>query len=252
MDTVKAMPGVDPDRIALAGYCFGGTGVLMYALLGMNDVAAVVSIHGGLAFNPPAGPTVGPKLLILSGGDDDASSDIMDLEIAFDTANATWEITRYSGIEHAFSVFSDNRYNAFADMRSSESMYHFLQETFDEIDFVSNEPAEIRVTAVPYEDTDGTMLQGYLAMPDETWKRPLPAVVIFPDWDGVNDYEKKRATMLADMGYVAFAADIVSTANCNSYAKIHIHSVFSLSFSPDIDITVRSHSSRRLGHERAY
>jgi dienelactone hydrolase len=211
VDAVKTMPGVDPDRIALAGYCFGGSGVLMYALLGMNDVAAIVSIHGGLAFNPPAGPTVGPKLLILSGGDDDASSSIMDLETAFDTANATWEITRYSGIEHAFTVFSDDRYNAFADMRSSESMYQFLQEAFDEITFETNEPAEIRVTTVPYEDVDGVMLQGYLAMPDDTWKRPLPAVVIFPDWDGVNDYEKKRATMLADMGYVALAADIVST-----------------------------------------
>jgi dienelactone hydrolase len=237
VDAVKAIPGVDPDRIALAGYCFGGSGVLMYALLGLNEsVAAIVSIHGGLAFNPPAGPTVGPKLLILSGGDDDASSSIMDLETAFDTANATWEITRYSGIEHAFSVFSDDRYNAFADTRSSESMYHFLQEIFDEIEFVSAEPAAIRVTAVPYEDTDGTMLQGYLAMPDDTWQRPLPAVVIFPDWDGVNDYEKKRATMLADMGYVAFAADIVSAVTYSHvsypllYPDIHtIHSVFSLS-----------------------
>ena len=28
------------------------------------------------------------------------------------------------------------------------------------------------------------------------------------DWDGVNAYEKERATMLAELGYVAFAADI--------------------------------------------
>jgi dienelactone hydrolase len=25
VDAVKTMPGVDPDRIALAGYCFGGS-----------------------------------------------------------------------------------------------------------------------------------------------------------------------------------------------------------------------------------
>jgi dienelactone hydrolase len=49
-------------------------------------------------------------------------------------------------------------------------------------------------------------------MPSDEWMRPHPVVVIFPDWDGVNAYEKKRATMLAEMGYVAFAADIVSTA----------------------------------------
>jgi hypothetical protein len=33
------------------------------------------------------------------------------------------------------------------------------------------------------------------------------------DWDGVNEYEKKRATMLAEMGYVVFVADIVSTCS---------------------------------------
>jgi dienelactone hydrolase len=252
VDAVKTMPGVDTERIALAGYCFGGSGVLIYALLGLNDVAAIVSIHGGLAFNPPVGPPVGPKLLVLSGGDDDASSEIMDLENAFDSANATWEITRYSNVQHAFSVFSDDRYNAFVDMRSTESMYEFLQETFDEIEFETREPDEIRVEAVPYEDVDGAKLQGYLAMPSAEWKRPLPAVVIFPDWDGVNDYEKKRATMLADMGYVAFAADIVSKLQSYIHSctqqYTNMHSVFSLSFrlpfSPDT--SVRCRSSRRL------
>jgi dienelactone hydrolase len=121
VDIVKTMPGVDPDRIALAGYCFGGTGVIQYVLLGLNDVAAIVSIHGGLAFNPPVDPPVGPKLLVLSGGQDDASSDIMDLENAFDSANATWEITRYSGIVHAWTVFGADRYNEFADMRSERT-----------------------------------------------------------------------------------------------------------------------------------
>jgi dienelactone hydrolase len=45
-------------------------------------------------------------------------------------------------------------------------------------------------------------------MPGAEFERPLPAVVIFPDWDGVNQYEKERATLLAAEGYVAFAADI--------------------------------------------
>lgn len=45
-------------------------------------------------------------------------------------------------------------------------------------------------------------------MPTSKWQRPLPAVVILPDWDGVNGYEQERATALAKLGYVAFAADI--------------------------------------------
>lgn len=49
----------------------------------------------------------GPKLLVQSGGDDDDVADIMDLEITLDTAGASWEITRYSDIEHAFTVFED-------------------------------------------------------------------------------------------------------------------------------------------------
>jgi len=38
VDYVKSMNEVDGSRVAIVGYCFGGTGVLMYALMGMNDV----------------------------------------------------------------------------------------------------------------------------------------------------------------------------------------------------------------------
>ena len=38
IDHVKTMPEVDSENVAIVGYCFGGTGVLMYALMGMSDV----------------------------------------------------------------------------------------------------------------------------------------------------------------------------------------------------------------------
>jgi dienelactone hydrolase len=205
VDFVKTLPEVDPTRIALAGYSFGGTGVLTYALLGLNDVAAIVSLHGSLASIPKPSFSILPKLLILSGGEDDTAADIMHLEKVLDSANANWEISRST------TVISDNRYDPWADMHSWEDTHLFLLETFAEIEHTSNIPKDFKVQAVPYEDVDGTKLQGYLAMPSAEWKRPLPAVVIIPDWDGVNAYEKKRATMLAEMGYVVFAADIVST-----------------------------------------
>jgi dienelactone hydrolase len=214
VDYVKSLPEVDSSRVAIAGYCFGGTGVLQYALTGANDpsVLAVVSFHGGLSavFGLPPVDQVTPKILVLSGGEDDASSDIIDLENTFNNASATWEITRYSGIEHAFTVFSDDRYNEWADQRSWESMYHFLQETFGEIEFESQEPAADMTTPVPYTDVDGTELLGHLAIPSNGWVRPLPAVILLPDWDGVNSYERKRATVFAEMGYVTFAADVSS------------------------------------------
>jgi dienelactone hydrolase len=208
VDFVKTLPGVDPTRIALAGYGFGGTGVLTYALMGMKDVAAIVSLHGSLASMPLPGPAliIRPKLLVLSSSDDndDTAADIMHLEEVLKGAKANWEISR-------FAEFSNNPYDPWADMRSWESTHHFLRETFKEIEFTSNKPEAFQVETVPYEDIDGTKLQGYLAMPSAEWRRPLPAVVIIPDWDGVNEFEKKRATMLAELGYVAFAADIVST-----------------------------------------
>lgn len=63
---------------------------------------------------------------------------------------------------------------------------------------------------MPYEDSyDGKELQGYLALPDATiWQTPAPGVVILPNWDNVNQFEKERAVLLAEAGYVAFAADI--------------------------------------------
>jgi dienelactone hydrolase len=111
VDLVRTFDDVDTENVAIIGYCFGGTGVLTYVLNGGTDVSAVVSFHGGLSTIPEAGPVIATQILVLSGGDDDTSTDVMDLELTLDAANATWEITRYSGIEHAFTVFDDERYN---------------------------------------------------------------------------------------------------------------------------------------------
>jgi dienelactone hydrolase len=180
VDVVRTFDEVDVDNVAIMGYCFGGTGVLIYALEGVNDVKAVVSFHGGLSMIPDAGPVVEPKVLVLSGGDDDTSTEIIDLEMTLDMANATWEITRYSDIQHAFTVFDDERYNEWADMRSWESMKEFLAECFGEKAFESNPPTSVDVEAVNYTDVDGTELMSYIAMPSMNWQRPLPAVLIIP------------------------------------------------------------------------
>ncbi len=94
-------------------------------------------------------------------------------------------------------------------MRSWESAYDFVAETFGLDVFESAKPASVTTTPVDYVDeSDGTALRGHLAMPTAGWSRPLPAIVILPDWDGANTYEQERATALAEMGYVAMVADI--------------------------------------------
>jgi dienelactone hydrolase len=50
----------------------------------------------------------------------------------------------------------------------------------------------------------GQAYEGYYVSPSA--KAPL--VVLIHDWDGLTDYEVKRAHMLADLGYAVFAADL--------------------------------------------
>eukprot|EP00884_Botryococcus_braunii_P019310 jgi/Botrbrau1/6062/Bobra.177_1s0002.1 len=62
---------------------------------------------------------------------------------------------------------------------------------------------------VDYAD-NGVGLKGYLAYDNRsTAKRP--AVIILPAWEGVGDYVKWRADLLANLGYVGFVADIYTT-----------------------------------------
>jgi len=57
--------------------------------------------------------------------------------------------------------------------------------------------------AIAYE-VDGKPFEGYFISPSP--KAPL--ILLIHDWDGLTDYEIKRANMLADIGYAVFAADL--------------------------------------------
>jgi dienelactone hydrolase len=64
----------------------------------------------------------------------------------------------------------------------------------------------IKTELIEYTDGD-TALEGFLAY-DDSKSDPRPGVLVIHDWTGLQDYAKERATMLAELGYVAFAADI--------------------------------------------
>ena len=51
---------------------------------------------------------------------------------------------------------------------------------------------------------NGADYEGYYISPSSN----APLVLLIHDWDGLTDYEVKRANMLADMGYAVFAADL--------------------------------------------
>lgn len=59
---------------------------------------------------------------------------------------------------------------------------------------------------VEYQE-NGAVLQGYLAY-DASIQGTRPGILIIHEWTGINEYIKRRAHQLAELGYVAFAADI--------------------------------------------
>src|SRR5262245_35208934 len=67
-------------------------------------------------------------------------------------------------------------------------------------------PAAVKTQSVDYSH-DGVALKGYLAY-DDAAPGQRPGVLVVHEWWGLNDYARKRAEMLAEMGYVAFAVDM--------------------------------------------
>ena len=55
--------------------------------------------------------------------------------------------------------------------------------------------------------TDGVTLKGYIAYDDKSIEK-RPGVLVVHEWGGHNEYTRKRADMLAELGYVALAVDM--------------------------------------------
>ncbi len=54
---------------------------------------------------------------------------------------------------------------------------------------------------------DTVKMDGFLVY-DENNDKKRPAVLVVPEWWGLNDYVKSRAKQLADLGYIALAVDL--------------------------------------------
>lgn len=66
--------------------------------------------------------------------------------------------------------------------------------------------AAIQSKVIDYQQGDAT-LEGVLVW-DDSVSGPRPGVLVVHQWLGLTQYEKHRAEMLAQLGYVAFCADI--------------------------------------------
>lgn len=126
-------PAVDPARLAVIGYCFGGSAALEFARTGA-PARGVVSFHGGLiAHEPSDAASIAASLLVLTGGSDPVVPD--EAVIAFENElraapHVDWQLTTYSGAPHAFTIPGTDRYRPIADARSWRALACFLDEVF--------------------------------------------------------------------------------------------------------------------------
>jgi dienelactone hydrolase len=80
--------------------------------------------------------------------------------------------------------------------------------------------AKIVSKSVPYEQA-GVKLEGYLVYDDQkvSTAKKAPGVLVLPEWWGLVEYPKTRARQLAELGYVAFAADMYGAGVATSDPK---------------------------------
>ncbi|NTU42346.1 MAG: dienelactone hydrolase family protein [Nitrospirales bacterium] len=65
---------------------------------------------------------------------------------------------------------------------------------------------KIRGNRIEY-TADGIAMKGYLAY-DERFRGKRPGVLVVPEWWGNNEYARRRAIMLAEIGYAALVVDM--------------------------------------------
>ena len=77
--------------------------------------------------------------------------------------------------------------------------------------------AAVKTKNVDYKSGD-TLMKGYLAW-DDAIKGKRPAVLVVHEWWGHNDYARKRARMLAKLGYVAMSVDMYGDGKTADHPK---------------------------------
>ncbi len=96
---------VDPKRVGIIGFCFGGSAALELARTGA-DLKAVVSFHGGLGTtDPTATKDVKARLLILHGSRDPLvpPAEVAAFMTEMNAAKVEYRLVAYPNAVHAFT-----------------------------------------------------------------------------------------------------------------------------------------------------
>lgn len=138
LDLLLAEPGVDAERVAAIGFCFGGATSLELARTGA-DLKAVVGFHPGLnTTRQSESRNIKGKVLMLVGAEDPIVPPELRLEFERDmnSAGVDWRLVLYGGVAHSFTNpeidalgYPGFAYAASADRRSWREMLALFEET---------------------------------------------------------------------------------------------------------------------------
>ena len=115
-------------KMAIIGYCFGGSSVLEFARAGA-PLDGFVSFHGGLQM--PDGQDfkdVKAPILVLQGSEDPVSpmSAVAELAGAMTKDGVVYDMQVYGGARHAYTVWDGGDYEPNADRMSWDAMLTFF------------------------------------------------------------------------------------------------------------------------------
>ncbi|NMR33016.1 dienelactone hydrolase family protein [Chryseobacterium aquaticum] len=122
--------GAIPEKIAVIGYCFGGTGALESAR-GKLPVVGVVSIHGSIG-KDQARPNeeISTKILVENPAEDKSVTpeDYNNLVKEMNDGKADWQIITYANSKHTFTDPKSPDYNPVMAKRAWNHTLLFLKE----------------------------------------------------------------------------------------------------------------------------
>jgi dienelactone hydrolase len=130
-DILRQNPLVDTSKIAVLGYCFGGTVAIELAETGA-PLVGTVTIHGSFRdFTPGAAKNIKGRVLILHGAEDPVAP-MKEVNLLVDelrAAKVNWQLDLYSGTEHGFST-PKNPAEERANTESVAAAARFFKEVF--------------------------------------------------------------------------------------------------------------------------
>ena len=121
--------GVDIKKVAVIGYCFGGTGALEVARAGF-EVQGVVSIHGGYKKGDRSNVLLNTKILVEHPAEDKSVSkeDLEGLYQELRDGKGDWQVITYANTGHTFTNPESGDYNKVMADRAWKHTLLFLKE----------------------------------------------------------------------------------------------------------------------------